>query len=181
MAASRLVPYKRHEVAIRMGERLGLPVVIAGAGPERERLEVLAAAASVPVHLLGRVSDELMRSLFQRALAFVFPPVEDFGIMPVEAMAAGCPVIGNRIGGAAESVVDGISGVHFDPDDVAGFDAAVAAVAAIDPAAARERALAFDTDRFLDELRAWVLGRSADEAGQTGTASRPNSVASAAG
>jgi glycosyltransferase involved in cell wall biosynthesis len=128
----------------------------------------------VPVHLLGRVSDELMRALFQRALAFVFPPIEDFGIMPVEAMAAGCPVLANRVGGAAESVVDGASGVHFDPDDPAGFEAAVAAAEGIDRAAARRRALAFDTDRFLDEVRGWVLG-------QTGTTSRPNSVASAAG
>jgi glycosyltransferase involved in cell wall biosynthesis len=174
MAASRLVPYKRHDAVIRMGERLGIPVVIAGSGPQRARLEALAASASVPVHLLGRVSDELMRALFQRALAFVFPPIEDFGIMPVEAMAAGCPVLANRVGGAAESVVDGASGVHFDPDDPAGFEAAVAAAEGIDRAAARRRALTFDTDRFLDEVRGWVLG-------QTGTTSRPNSVASAAG
>ena len=93
MAASRLVPYKRHDAVIRMGAALDLPVVVVGSGPERERLEALAADAGVPVHLLGRVSDELMRALFQRALAFVFPPVEDFGIIPVEAMAAGCPVI----------------------------------------------------------------------------------------
>ena len=183
MAASRLVPYKRHDAVIRMGERLGIPVVIAGAGPERERLSALAASASVPVRLLGRVSDELMRALFQRALAFVFPPVEDFGIMPVEAMAAGCPVIANRVGGAAESVVDGIAGVHFDPDDPAGFERAVGAVAGIDPAAARGRALAFDTERFLDEVREWVVGRTATGAlpGQTETDSRPNNVASAAG
>lgn len=174
MAASRLVPYKRHDAVVRMGERLGIPVVIAGSGPERERLEALAAATSVPVRLLGRVSDELMRALFQRALAFVFPPIEDFGIMPVEAMAAGCPVLTNRIGGAAESVVDGVTGVHFDPNDPTGFQAAVDGVAGIDPAAARERALAFGTDRFLGEVREWVLG-------QTETGSRPNSVASAIG
>lgn len=174
MAASRLVPYKRHDAVVRMGERLGIPVVIAGSGPERERLEALAAATSVPVRLLGRVSDELMRALFQRALAFVFPPIEDFGIMPVEAMAAGCPVLTNRIGGAAESVVDGVTGVHFDPDDPTGFQAAVDGVAGIDPAAARERALAFGTDRFLGEVREWVVG-------QTETGSRPNSVASAIG
>ena len=177
MAASRLVPYKRHAAVLELGERLGLPVVIAGAGPERERLAALAADASVPVHLLGRVSDELMRALFQRALAFVFPPVEDFGIIPVEAMAAGCPVIVNRVGGGAESVVDGVSGVHYDPDDPAGFRAAVDAAGRIDPDAARRRALEFDTARFLDELRDWVLG-GVDQA-VAGT--RPNSVASAAG
>ncbi|RZS68047.1 glycosyltransferase involved in cell wall biosynthesis [Agromyces ramosus] len=177
LAASRLVPYKRHAAVLDLGERLGLPVVIAGAGPERERLAALAADASVPVHVLGRVSDELMRALFQRALALVFPPVEDFGIIPVEAMAAGCPVIVNRVGGAAESVVDGLSGVHYDPDDPAGFRAAVDAASGIDPDAARRRALEFDTARFLDELRDWVLG--GDDQAVAGT--RPNSVASAAG
>jgi glycosyltransferase involved in cell wall biosynthesis len=177
LAASRLVPYKRHAAVLDLGERLGLPVVIAGAGPERERLAALAAGASVPVHVLGRVSDELMRALFQRALALVFPPVEDFGIIPVEAMATGCPVIVNRVGGAAESVVDGVSGVHYDPDDPAGFHAAVDAAGGIDPEAARRRALEFDTARFLDELRDWVLG--GDDQAVAGT--RPNSVASAAG
>jgi glycosyltransferase involved in cell wall biosynthesis len=177
LAASRLVPYKRHAAVLDLGERLGLPVVIAGAGPERERLAALAADASVPVHVLGRVSDELMRALFQRALALVFPPVEDFGIIPVEAMAAGCPVIVNRVGGAAESIVDGLSGVHYDPDDPAGFRAAVDAASGIDPDAARRRALEFDTARFLDELRDWVLG--GDDQAVAGT--RPNSVASAAG
>ncbi|MFC5791015.1 glycosyltransferase [Agromyces tardus] len=158
LAASRLVPYKRHDSVIRMGAALDIPVVVAGAGPERERLESLAAAARVPVHLLGRVSDELLRALFQRALAFVFPPIEDFGIIPVEAMAAGCPVIVNRVGGAAESVLDGIAGAQYDPDDVAGFAQAVEAASRIAPEAARARALEFDTDRFVAEIREWVLG-----------------------
>jgi glycosyltransferase involved in cell wall biosynthesis len=175
MAASRLVPYKRHEAVIRMGAHLGLPVVVAGSGPERERLEALAASAPVPVHVLGRVSDEMMRALFQRALAFVFPPIEDFGIIPVEAMAAGCPVIVNRVGGAAESVVDGVTGVHYDPDDPSGFAAAVDAVRAIEPDAARARALEFDTSRFVGEVRDWVLGS------QAVAGSRPNSVTSALG
>ncbi|GAA1962262.1 glycosyltransferase [Agromyces allii] len=179
MAASRLVPYKRHDAVIRMGAHLGIPVVVAGSGPERERLEALAAAAPVPVHVLGRVSDELMRALFQRALAFVFPPVEDFGIIPVEAMAAGCPVIANRVGGAAESVLDGVTGVHYDPDDVEGFAAAVDAVRAVSPEAARARALEFDASRFVDEVRDWVLGGVS--AAQAEASSRPKSVASARG
>jgi glycosyltransferase involved in cell wall biosynthesis len=177
MAASRLVPYKRLEAVIRMGGALGFPVVVAGSGPERERLDALAAASDVPVHVLGRVSDELMRALFQRALAFVFPPVEDFGIIPVEAMAAGCPVIVNRVGGASESVLDGVTGVHYDPDDPMGFAAAVEAASGIDADAARGRALEFDVERFVGEVREWVLG----DVGQVTASSRPNSVASALG
>jgi glycosyltransferase involved in cell wall biosynthesis len=177
LAASRLVAYKNHEAVIRMGAALDIPVVVAGDGPERERLESLGAAARVPVHLLGRVSDELMRALFQRALAFVFPPIEDFGIIPVEAMAAGCPVIVNRVGGAAESVLDGVAGVHYDPDDVAGFAAAVQRASRIAPDAARERSLVFDADRFVAEIRAWVVGSG----GQAPTSDRPNNVDSARG
>lgn len=177
MAASRLVPYKRHDAVIRMGAALGIPVVVVGSGPERERLDSVAAGASVPVHMLGRVSDVLMRALFQRALAFVFPPVEDFGIIPVEAMAAGCPVIVNRVGGAAESVLDGLTGAHYDPDDEAGFASAVERASRIAPEAARRRALEFDLERFVGEIRGWVLG----SAGQASASARPNSVASALG
>ena len=108
------------------------------------------------MHLLGYVSDELVRALFQRALAFVFPPVEDFGIVPVEAMAAGCPVIVNRVGGAAESVIDGVTGFQVDPDDMAEVAAAVERVGAIDPADARARAAEFDIERFIAQVRDWV-------------------------
>ena len=177
MAASRLVPYKRHDAVIRMGAALDLPVVVVGSGPERERLDAVAADAGVPVHMLGRVSDELMRALFQRALAFVFPPVEDFGIIPVEAMATGCPVIVNRVGGAAESAVDGVAGAHYDPDDTSGYRAAIDLATGIRPEAARARALDFDTARFVDDVRDWVLGGPA----QAGASSRPNSVSSALG
>lgn len=157
LAASRLVAYKRHDAVIQAGDRLGIPVVVAGTGPERERLQTLAAAASVPVHMLGYVSDALMRALFQRALAFVFPPVEDFGIIPVEAMAAGCPVIVNRVGGAAESVIDGVTGFMVDPDDAAEVATAVAGAAGIDPGAGRARAAEFDIAHFVGSVREWVL------------------------
>lgn len=158
LAASRLVPYKRHSAVIRIGDALSIPVVVAGSGPERANLEALAASVKVPVHLLGHVSDALMRALFQRALAFVFPPVEDFGILPVEAMAAGCPVIVNREGGAAESVVDGVTGFHVDPYDLQDVSAAVSRVERLAPGAARARAEMFDIDRFVEQVQSWVLG-----------------------
>ena len=130
------------------------------------------------MHLLGRVSTSSMRALFQRALAFVFPPVEDFGIIPVEAMATGCPVIVNRVGGAAESVVDGVPGVALRPRRRrAGSGPRSTLATGIEPEAARERALEFDTARFVDELRDWVLGGAA----QAVASSRPNSVSSAVG
>src|SRR5690606_22739556 len=110
LGASRLVPYKRVDAAIIAGEAAGLPAVIAGDGPDRARLAALAARASIPVTFLGRTSDALLRELYRRATVYVFAPIEDFGIMPVEAMAAGTPVIARDIGGAAETVVDGVTG-----------------------------------------------------------------------
>lgn len=104
LGASRFVPYKRLDLVIKAGELAGLPVVLAGAGPDLGRLRQIADHASVPVFFVDSPSDALLFSLYQQTKAFIFPPVEDFGIMPVEAMAAGAPVLCNAIGGAGESV-----------------------------------------------------------------------------
>lgn len=156
LAGSRMVPYKGHARVIEMGEALGLPVVLTGSGPEEERLREQAETASTTVFFLGRVSNGMLRALYQRALAFVFPPVEDFGIMPVEAMAAGCPVVANRVGGAAESVVDGRTGALIDPADRASWAGAVDAAARVDRGDVRARALEFDRARFVERIRAWL-------------------------
>ena len=99
-----LVSYKRLDKVIEVGEALGMPVVIAGSGPEEAVLRARGAAASVPVLFTGRVSDEQLYALYQEASLFVFMPIEDFGIMPVECMATGTPVLVNSVGGAKESV-----------------------------------------------------------------------------
>lgn len=112
LGASRFIQYKRLDLAIRAGESSGFPVVIAGAGPDEQSLRTLAANASVPVIIVTGPSNALLRTLYQRALVFVFPAVEDFGIMPVEAMAAGTPVVCSSTGGVPETVVDGETGAH---------------------------------------------------------------------
>jgi glycosyltransferase involved in cell wall biosynthesis len=104
LGASRFVTYKNLSKVIEVGEACRLPVVLAGAGPLLEDLKRRAAAASIPVSIVEQPSNEMLYSLYQSALLFVFPPVEDFGIMPVEAMALGTPVLVNSVGGAAESV-----------------------------------------------------------------------------
>ncbi|WIB60762.1 glycosyltransferase [Curtobacterium sp. MCLR17_007] len=104
LGASRFVPYKRLDLVIEAGAAAGIPVVIAGAGPLAEDLARRAAEARVPVSIVEAPSDALLRTLYRRASAFVFPAVEDFGIMPVEAMAAGTPAVVYREGGASESV-----------------------------------------------------------------------------
>lgn len=156
LGASRFIPYKRLDLAIRAGELAGVPVVIAGSGPEERSLRERAAAAAVPVHFIIAPSTSLLRALYQRASVFVFPPVEDFGIMPVECMAAGTPVVSNRIGGAGESVLDGLTGAHFDPEDDESLKRALTSALALDRTTISEHVLRFSRQRFETEMRDWV-------------------------
>ena len=118
LGVSRFIPYKRLDAVIQVGEKLGEPVVIAGFGPLEKQLRAMSADASVPVRMLTLPSDAMVRALMGRASLFVFPPIEDFGIVAVEAMAAGTPVMANRVGGAGESVQGGVGGALFDPQSV---------------------------------------------------------------
>jgi glycosyltransferase involved in cell wall biosynthesis len=97
----RLVPYKRVDLVVEAFNRLGLPLVVVGDGPERKRLEALAGPT---VTLLGRQSQEQVEALMSSCRAFVYAGLEDFGIAPVEAMAAGAPVIGLGRGGLLDTV-----------------------------------------------------------------------------
>jgi glycosyltransferase involved in cell wall biosynthesis len=150
------VPYKRLDLVIRAGEEAGVPVVLAGSGPLADELAAQAAAARVPVTIVPRPSDALLYTLYQRSLAYVFPAVEDFGIMPVEAMAAGARVLVSDVGGATESVVDGVTGVHVHDWEGAGLADAVARAAALDPAASVRRSADFDADVFERRIATWV-------------------------
>jgi len=107
---SRLVPYKRIDLAVQACGELGVPLVIAGDGRDRARLE---AMAKPNVRFLGRVSDGAARELLARCRAFLFPGEEDFGITPLEANACGKPVIAFAGGGALETVVPGVTGEVF--------------------------------------------------------------------
>ncbi len=156
LGASRFVAYKRLDLVIATGAASGLPVVLAGDGPTRRELEDQADARGVRVVFAGRTSDDLLRELYRRAVAYVFPPIEDFGIMPLEAMAAGTPVIANRVGGAAETVVDGVTG--FLVDDFGGSEvrAALERVPQVETAALTARAEAFDAAVFDANISDWV-------------------------
>jgi glycosyltransferase involved in cell wall biosynthesis len=161
LGASRFVPYKRLDVVIDAGRASGRPVVLAGDGPDLERLRVLAAGSKVDVRIVVRPSDALLAALLQRAAVYVFPPVEDFGIMPVEAMALGTPVVVNAAGGACDSVEAGRSGVTVGDFSEATLRAAVDDAAELEAADCRARAADFSTARFQREIAAWTGIRSA--------------------
>ncbi|WP_084130354.1 glycosyltransferase [Demequina sp. NBRC 110055] len=156
LGASRFIPYKRLDLVIRAGEITHTPVVLAGRGPERTHLERRAADATVPVTFVHSPSDAFLRALYAKALVYVFPAIEDFGIMPVEAMAAGCPVVGQSLGGTAESVVPGASGAltRFDDDDDIARAMNLALTANREVVAAHARAYA--RERFNEQIREWV-------------------------
>lgn len=158
LGASRFIPYKRLDLVIETGNAAGLPVVIAGRGPEEEQLRELAAEVSVPVQFVISPSDALLYALYQGALAYVFPAVEDFGIMPVEAMAAGCPVAALSIGGVAESVVPGISGVVSEQASAAPFAVAAVAAGELPRSGVRSVAARFSVATFAGALVNWVDG-----------------------
>jgi len=109
LSLCRLVPYKRVDLVVEAFNRLGLPLLVVGDGPERSRLEAMAGPT---VTLLGRQSQQQVEQLLSRCRAYVYAGLEDFGIAPVEAMAAGAPVIGLGRGGLLDTVRCASAGVR---------------------------------------------------------------------
>jgi glycosyltransferase involved in cell wall biosynthesis len=143
----RLVPYKRTDVAIRACERLGRRLIVAGTGRDLERLRSLAP---VSTEFIGHVPDHDLPALFSRARALLFPGLEDFGIVPVEAQAAGLPVIAYGAGGVRDSVLDGRTGVLYPDGSIEGMCAAIEQfeALALDDRELRANATRFAPDRF---------------------------------
>lgn len=155
LVLSELMAHKRIDVAIEAFNRLGLPLVIAGNGPDARRLQRLAGPT---VRFAGRVSDEEAARLLQGARALVVCATEEFGIAAVEAQAAGRPVIALRSGGLIETVVEGETGVFFENPDP---EALVAALEETDPMGFSprlciEQARRFGPGRFRERFTAVV-------------------------
>ena len=160
LVVSALVPYKRIEVAIEACQIAGVPLTIAGEGPDRARLERLAGPA---VTFLGRVSDHELRELYSSAGVTLLPGEEDFGIVPLEAQACGRPVVAYGRGGARETVLQDVTGLLVDDPSPATFGAAIrqALSMAFDPVAIRAHAERFSRTRFGDEMTALIHAESA--------------------
>lgn len=151
LIVSRLLPYKRIDLAIEACRRVGLRLVVAGAGRDESRLRSLAGAG---VTLLGWVPDEELAGLINGCRMFLFPGLEDFGIAPVHAMACGKPVIAFAGGGSLDTIVDGGTGLHFKELTA---DSMVSALRRFDdvtfaPGPIRAHAERFNTRRFEREL-----------------------------
>ena len=119
---SRLMPYKRIDLAIEACKRMNRRLVIIGDGPDRARLEKLGDDR---IEFLGRQPDQIVNYYAARCRALLFPGEEDFGMAPLEANAAGRPVIAFRGGGAVETVIDGKTGLFFDQPDSRSLSTAI--------------------------------------------------------
>jgi glycosyltransferase involved in cell wall biosynthesis len=176
LCVSALVPYKRIDHAVRACADSGRPLVVIGEGPDRARLEALAGPT---VRFLGWQPDEAIRDHLRRCRALLFPGVEDFGIVPVEALACGTPVIALGLGGAAETIDDRVGRLYRD-HHAEGLRAAIEAWEADgrphDPALARRRAEGFATPVFRRRLLGYLEEVVAGRAGATGAVPAPHLV-----
>ena len=155
LVVSALVPYKRIDLAIAACQRAGVPLKIAGDGPERAALEKIGGAG---VQFLGRRSDEEIRALYRSAAVTLLPGEEDFGIVPLEAQACGRPVVALGRGGALETVVDGDTGILVDEATPEAFADGISRAIdrRFDTATIRLHAERFSRTRFADEMAAQV-------------------------
>jgi glycosyltransferase involved in cell wall biosynthesis len=155
IVVSRLIPYKRVDLAVAAAKQLDVPLIVIGDGSERSRLEAMAGPKT---QFLGRLSDAEIAEYYSKAKAFVFTADEDFGITPLEAMAAGAPVVAFGKGGALETVVEGETGTFFREQTPESVVEAMKRLGTMqfDPAKVRKHAEKFSEARFIREMRELV-------------------------
>jgi glycosyltransferase involved in cell wall biosynthesis len=155
LIVSALVPYKRLDLAIEACRAVRLPLRIVGQGPELGRLQRLGGPG---VEFFGTRTNEEIRELYRDARVVILPGEEDFGIVPLEAQACGCPVVALARGGALETVIDGTTGVLFAEPSAQSLGEALASALAtrFDPGAIRAHAERFGRDRFAAEMKACI-------------------------
>jgi glycosyltransferase involved in cell wall biosynthesis len=161
LVVSRMVGYKRVDLAIEACNRLQVPLHIVGGGPEWSALHRIAGPT---IRFLGYLSDAETANEYAHCRAMILPGEEDFGITPLEAMASGRPVIAFGAGGALETVVDGQTGLFFREQHI---DSLCAALKSLDPfsfepALLRAHAMRFDTAVFIEKIREFTEGAVQD-------------------
>jgi glycosyltransferase involved in cell wall biosynthesis len=161
MTSSRMVPYKKMHLIVEAFSKMpDRKLVVIGTGPQFERCKALAGPN---VKLLGYQTHSILLWHMQRARAFIFASEEDFGITPVEAQACGTPVLAFSKGGAAETVIDGVTGLLFHEQTPAAIQRVVRDFETVEdrfePEVIRANALRFSTDRFRKQFRQYVYAR----------------------
>ncbi|BCD67295.1 glycosyltransferase family 4 protein [Nitratiruptor sp. YY09-18] len=158
LTASRLVPYKKIDLIVEAFAKIDRKLVVVGDGPQMQKIK---EKAGKNVEVLGYQPDEILLSLMQKAKAFVFAAVEDFGITPVEAQACGTPVICLGEGGTKETVIDMQTGVHFHTQS---SEAIIEAIEKFEKNIdifklhkIRENALKFSKKRFQKEIEEFII------------------------
>lgn len=164
LCLGQLVGYKRADLAVDAFNQLGMPLVVIGEG---ELYEELRMRASPSVQLLGRQPFSVVKDHLERCKALIFPGLEDFGIVPVEAMASGAPVIAYGRGGALDTVIDGKTGVLFKEQTVGALVAAVQSIESgtytFDIDDLRSHALKFDKSIFLKKIEQVIEGAQTEK------------------
>jgi len=158
LIVSALVPYKRVDLAVEVFNKNGKKLVIAGTGPEADKLKVNATSN---ITFLGWQSDEELAQLYAKCTALIFPGEEDFGIVPLEAQASGKPVVAFSKGGALETIIDGKSGVFFPKQTAESLQQAFERLSLIkfNSTDIRRHALGFSRSIFKQKIKEYIEGK----------------------
>ena len=155
LTGGRLVPYKHFDLTVLAFNQLGISLKIFGEGPMLKKLKSLAKPN---IEFLGKVDDEKLAELYSKAIAFIHPQIEDFGITAAESMASGRPVIAYAAGGACETVVENVTGKFFDEQS---WEALADAVVRFkpqnfNPQKIKEYAEQYNSSRFKKEIQDFI-------------------------
>ncbi len=161
LAVSELVPYKKTDLVVEAFNQLGYPLIVVGDGPQRESLQKMANSN---VQFMGRIPDAALNELYNGCRALVFMAKEDYGIVPLEAQAAGRPVIAYGAGGVLETVLGNTTGIFFAKQDVAALIEAIACFEKMtfDRQAIKRHAETFGVEIFQERILAFVQEKLAE-------------------
>jgi len=151
----RLIPYKKFDLIVETFNQLGLPLKIAGTGPDFNKIRKMAKKN---VEILGHVDDKILVELYANSKALLFPQIEDAGIVPLEAMASGRPVIALNRGGSLDTMIENKTGVFFNEQTVESLSDAIYKFEKMDfdPKFIRKHAESFDVEIFKQKISDYI-------------------------
>ncbi len=155
LAGGRLVAYKRNDLSVQACTKLNLPLTVYGDGPDRKRLEAMAGST---ITFTGSISDKAVAKLFAGSEAYIFPLLDDFGVVGIEALAAGTPVIAYKAGGALDYVAEGKTGTFFDEQTTQSLAASLQSFdpKRFDSSDIRHSARAFSPEAFEKSVKKFI-------------------------